>query len=569
MAGEALSDDLAGDASSAEALERLRRQVGRGALQSALNALDEARYGDALDLAQAAIARDSGDGQAWRIAAVAHEKLGDYAEALACHEAALARLPDETEIAGDLGRLALRLAMPQIAEKLLRRYLASRPDTPEASLNLAAALRGQQRYAEAVDVLRPLAASHPHNPSLWNALGVILSQQGDANTALTFFNEALVHDPCDGRALYHRANTLADLGDGHGACADCSAALDHGQLGPADAAMVRFALATLQLGLGEIAAGWKGYEERLSPSFPKAPVFDIAAPRRVAGAPLAGRALLLVGEQGLGDEVMFANVVPDVMEALEPGGRLVLAAEPRLAPLFQRSFPSATVIPHQTRTDGMHRVRSVPDLPSGIDEWTPIASLMGELRASADAFPIRERFLTPAEECVRRWANHWSGRDGLKVGILWKSLNAAGDRARQFSPFELWQPVLQTPGAQFINIQYGDCSAELEFARREFGVEISQPEGIDLKDDLDDVAALCCSLDLVIGFANATINLAAACGAPAWLITGPLAWPRLGEDGCPWYPQVRCFTAQITGAWEQVVAEVAEALASEIALATR
>lgn len=147
------------------------------------------------------------------------------------------------------------------------------------------------------------------------------------------------------------------------------------------------------------------------------------------------------------------------------------------------------------------------------------------------------------------------------MGLLWKSNIINGGRHRFFSPFEQWAPVLRAPGATMVNLQYGDCAAELEQARRDFGVEIWNPPGIDLKQDLDDVAALCGALDLVIGFSNATLNIAAACGAPTWLITAPAAWTRLGTDRYPWYPQVRSFVPPAFGDWAPVMAEVADELA--------
>jgi ADP-heptose:LPS heptosyltransferase len=119
--------------------------------------------------------------------------------------------------------------------------------------------------------------------------------------------------------------------------------------------------------------------------------------------------------------------------------------------------------------------------------------------------------------------------------------------------------VLETPGVRFVNLQYGDCAEELEQARAA-GFEIWNPPGINLKDDLDDVAALGCALDLVVGPANATTNIAAACGAPVWLVSTPDAWPKLGTDRYPWYPQARVFNPPAYNAWAPVMAELAQAL---------
>nr|QQZ48640.1 hypothetical protein JKL49_13995 [Phenylobacterium glaciei] len=92
------------------------------------------------------------------------------------------------------------------------------------------------------------------------------------------------------------------------------------------------------------------------------------------------------------------------------------------------------------------------------------------------------------------------------------------------------------------------------------GVDIWTPPGIDLKKDLDDLAALTCALDLTVGFANATSNIGAACGAPCWLISTPGAWPRVGTDHYPWYPQMRVFLPPGFQQWDAVMVEVAEAL---------
>ena len=112
-----------------------------------------------------------------------------------------------------------------------------------------------------------------------------------------------------------------------------------------------------------------------------------------------------------------------------------------------------------------------------------------------------------------------------------------------------------------VNMQYGDCDAEIEWARRELGVEIWTPPGIDLKNDLDDIGALACALDVTLGFANATSNIGAACGAATWIVSVPGAWTRLGTDRMPWYPQVRVFNPPSLNRWEETMADVAAALA--------
>jgi tetratricopeptide (TPR) repeat protein len=559
-------DVSVGESASAEALAHLRGAAGAKDMEPALAALDAQAFARALALANRAIGADPRNAQAWRIAAIAHENLGHHHEALDAYQTAFERSGQDPALAGDIGRLALRMGLHEIAEQLLRLYLAAEPGSLDGRINLAHALREQHLYDDAVAVLKPALEACPEDAALWTSLGVVLVQRGDVPTALVFLNEALRLRPGYGRALYYRANAASDLGDQSAAIADFAAALAGGALAEADRERVRFAMALSYLAMGALGEGWDAYRARLSP-LAAAPVrFDVDAPAfpfdpDTVGA-LAGLSLLIIAEQGLGDEVMFANTLPDVVQALGPSGRLTIAVERRLAALFARSFPRARVIAHETEKTGALAVRAAPTLDEPLDAWAPMAAPARLFRRTVEAFPARDRFLIPDPARVAHWRARLAALPGRKVGILWKSLKLTGERLRQFAPFDLWAPVLRTPGVTVVNLQYGDCAEELDHARDVLGVEIWQPLGLDLKEDLDDVAALTCALDLTIGFANATINLAGACGAPAWLITPGASWTKLGTDGYPWYPQVRCFSAAEAGGWEAVMAQAAAALRS-------
>jgi hypothetical protein len=261
--------------------------------------------------------------------------------------------------------------------------------------------------------------------------------------------------------------------------------------------------------------------------------------------------------------VMFANLIPDVLETLGPQGRLTLAVEPRLAGLFQRSFPTARVGAHVGHgiDGGMLRRAPFVEDPETIDLWAPMASPLRRFRRTMASFPTRPGFLAADPARIAHWREILAQRSGLKVGVLWKSLKLDGVRLRYYSPFEQWRPVLETPGVSFVNLQYGNCQAELDQARETLGLEIWRPPGIDLKDDLDDVAALCCGLDLVLGPPTATTNIAAACGAEVWMISAPAAWSLLGNDRHPWYPQVRLFIPDRFNQWTDLMQGLANALA--------
>ncbi|HEX4180267.1 MAG TPA: tetratricopeptide repeat protein [Caulobacteraceae bacterium] len=560
-----------GDTRSQEALERLNQALGELQMMkvapllrratAALESEDDAR---AAELALEALNIDQHSGVAWHVLAIAREKAGDFKSAIQCYESALALSTDQADIANGLGRLAYRLGKKELAAKLFAIHHAARPDCQQGVNSLACVQRDLHDYGAAIETLRPAIQADPESPLLWNTLGTVLAEQGDMPTALTFFEEALRFDPSHPHALYNRANARLDQGDLEGALKDCDAAIALTKA-PSDLAMMRLARSTILLCGGQIGEGWDDYEARFDPSFSDLTQFAIDRPRWTPKAKLAGKSLLMVGEQGLGDEVMFANVLPDVIEALGPQGKLTLAVEPRLVTLFQRSFPEATVGAHATHKIDGHTLRHMPFLnePKAIDLWTPMAAPLRRFRRALDDFPTRDRFLTADPERIAHWREVLAERPGLKVGLLWKSLKLDGARLRYFSPFEQWRPVLETPRVSFVNLQYGECQAELDQARDTLGLEIWQPPGVDLKNDLDDLGALCQGLDLVLGPPNATSNIGAACGANVWMICTPGAWSLMGTRGKhPWYPHVKVFSPDRFNDWAPVMREVAGALAA-------
>ena len=565
-----LADGEASDTTSHDALSRLNLALVElqtmkitPLLRRATAALEAEDPKLGADLALEALNIDERCGLAWHVLAIAREKVGDFKSAIQCYESALALSTDQADIANGLGRLAYRLGMKPLAVSLFSIYREARPDCIQGANSLACVQRDLHDYGAAIETLRGAILANPESPLLWNTLGTVLGEQGDMATALTFFDEALRFDPAHPHALYNRANAKLDQGDLAGALADCDAAMAL-TTAPGDLAMMRLARSTILLCSGRLGEGWDDYEARFDPHFSDLTHFAVDRPRWTPASELAGRSLLLIGEQGLGDEVMFANIVPDVLEALGPDGHLTLALEPRLVSLFQRSFPTARIGAHVTHKIDGHTIRQTPFLtdPESIDLWTPLAAPLRRFRRTLDAYPARARFLTADPARVAHWREVLAERPGFKVGVLWKSLKLDGARLRYFSPFEQWRPVLETPGVSFVNLQYGDCQAELDKARDTLGLEIWQPPGIDLKNDLDDVGALCLALDLVVGPPNATTNIASACGGVVWTISTPGAWSLLGTDRHPWYPQVRVFAPDRFNAWAPVMQEVAEALAA-------
>lgn len=564
-----------GQAGSKEALARLTSAMSelkaiavKPLLDRAVQALNAERHQEGAEWALKALDKDETNGFGWYLLAIGRERVGDFPSAITAYETALRLLPDHAEVANDLGRLAYRIDMKPHAEKLFRHFLARFPGHHEGANNLACVLRDRLAYDEATELLRPAIVANPEVAMLWNTMATVMAEQGDYENGEIFFREALRLEPGFAKARHNLGNARLSQGDADEALTLCEQALTQ-PMSDDERQLMELSRSTMLLVLGRLGEGWDAYEARLHPAHPDVTHFLVDVPGWTPGAELAGKSLLVIGEQGLGDEVLFGNVLPDVIEALGPDGRLTLAVEPRLVALFQRSFPQATVGSHATYLKAGRTYRTLPFVTdfTDYDLWTPLASLLREFRRTTSAFPDRIGFLAPDPDRVAHWRRELEAAPaGAKVGLLWKSNIKNGARYRFYSPFADWAPVLKAKGVTLVNLQYGDCAEEIAQAERDYGVRIWTPPGIDLKQDLDDVTALCCAVDLVVGFSNATMNLAAGAGAPTWLISVPGAWTRLGTSRYPWYPQVRTFTTPAFGNWGPVmdaVGEAVEAFAAE------
>jgi tetratricopeptide (TPR) repeat protein len=520
--------------------------------------------------------------------AVAHRWLGTlcarrqaYAEAEKHLERAMALAPAEAEIWVDLGNVqalqrhygkarvsyqsAIEMApdaalahlnmgwvlkeLGSLEEALVHLRIAYRlePDLENALRNLVAALVESDRCEEALALAGEAAARNPAEYDAQFCLGLAHQKLHDPEKALASYESASRLRANDPELHDNRGTALLELGRLDEAIASYDRAL---ALRP-EFALPAFHRALTRLLRGDFREGWDQYELRkLDRHYPGQP--DLWPSWE--GSPLAGQTLLISREQGLGDEIMFASCLPQLMGMAR---HCIVECEPRLLGIFRRSFPGATV--YATAADG-----GMPDEIRALkpDFVTPAGSVPRFIRRNAGEFPRHQGYLRADPERIARWRARLAQLGPqLKVGVSWAGGVRKTRRVLRSVALDHWLPILGTPGVRFVSLQY-TTGAEQQVAelRERHGVPMEHwAEAIH---DYEETAALVCALDLVLSVCTAVVHLGGALARPVWVMAPYSPEWRYGFSGdtMPWYPSVKLFRQSSFGSWEPVIASVASEL---------
>jgi tetratricopeptide (TPR) repeat protein len=384
------------------------------------------------------------------------------------------------------------------------------------------------------------------------AKAAALGERGRIEEALTAFLSISADSECGYEALVAAARMQATLRRHDEALATLARAI---QLKPSDP-LAWFRRSLLRLLKADFEGGWRDYEARLvTEEFLKIgiqpPQLAGIVVRNAKPEDLAGRRVLLVPEQGLGDHVMFASLIPD-LAAL--ASEVVVACDSRLVALFANSFPA------NVRINGQGSISR-----SDFDVAIAMASAPRLFRNRRDDFPGTP-YLRPSAVVQARWAERLGPRPkGLRIGLSWRGGSAGtGSRRRSVDIAQL-MPILDLPRCELFSLQYGDVDAEIGAANRKLGVDIRSFPRAEI-DDYEELAGLVLNLDAVVSVQTSLVHLCGAVGQTCLtLLPANPEW-RYGLNGedMPWYGSVRLLRQVEPDRWEPVIVAAAEALSARL-----
>lgn len=506
---------------------------------STLNMLG--RHAEALHCFDAALAVDPGVAEVHANRADTLILLGRFADGLAGHAQALALSPGLQRSYHGRAVACMRLGRPEEALRACDAVLAVDPRSPEAMCNRAAALNALDRHEEALDCARAAVRWHPGQATAHEQCGIALDQMGMHGEAVECFERAMAMVPGNVDLLCNLGAALAHAGQ-HAQAVAC---FDQVLVQAPGHARAHWNRGQSRLAQGQWRDGWDDYEWRWR-MHGYARAVPVAMTPWLALDAARGQQVLLVADQGAGDEIMFAGLL---VEAARVARGVTMECDARVMPLFQRSFPGVSFTPRTEPASLSHIVAGVT---------VPMSRLAGWLRREHGDFKTPQPYLVPDPGQVARYraALPPQGR-GIKIGIVWRGGGTAQGQRQRSIALERWAPVLERDGVHAVSLQHGEVSNEL--ARYNATHRNPLREFVDTRGNLDALAALMAALDVVICVQGTAVHLAGAIGRPCWaLIPHAPDW-RYGQSGehMPWYASVTLLRQTAARDWEPVLAEAA------------
>jgi tetratricopeptide (TPR) repeat protein len=366
------------------------------------------------------------------------------------------------------------------------------------------------------------------------ALGNTSRENDEPEQALAYYAQAFVQDRNNSHAFNNYGNVLRECGDPAGAVPFLQRSIG---LNPNNAT-AQFNLAVAYLLQGNYAQGWPQYEHRWNFEHLAGTLPDFKQPRWT-GEDIKDKTVLVLGEQGHGDNIQFVRFLWDLHSR---GAQIILQVNNNLAPLLC----SSKII---------NQIIDINDQPTDFDYWIPIMSLPQVLGVTLENLSQIQSYLNANEGLYRAWLRHLGPKHKLRVGFCWSGRRDTWiNRYKGMKLDHMLDLIKKNPTYDWVNLQLDATVEETQRLIDADVVNYSLPIN-----NFADTAALVSTLDVVISVDTAVAHLSAALGRPTWVMLGSQAvdwrW-LLGRDSTPWYLTARLFRQPVSGNWASVTEKI-------------
>ena len=426
------------------------------------------------------------------ICGASNAALGYYEAAIENYYAAIELNPNYADAYNNLGIANQRLGNFKDAVSSYEKAIEKKTDFAQAYNNLGALLLEQKDYFRAVSVLTQAIEKKPDFTEAYINLGIAHKRKFELDDAILCHQKALELSPNSIKALHNLGKSYSAIGNFKQAITCYDKAL---KINP-DFISAVFDNALSCLKAGDYSKGWKLWKRRfLTDAL-------ILETRKFRNAKLWNgekniKSILLWREQGLGDEMTFANY----FHLIEAQNR-VIEVSPRLESIFKRSFPNDIVRSQSFDPETRYSPKEDYQYHMPFGEVGPIFDIGKKVDPKA--------YLVPDPKLATEWSKIRRNKK-LTIGLSWRSGNMAEARLKHYTFLEEWLRLVNFEKVRIICTQYGNIDDDIKSLEPDVRKRLYIPN-IDMKNDIDGLAAILVNCDLVIGPTSATTMLAGSLG---------------------------------------------------------
>lgn len=460
-------------------------------------------------------------------------ELGLFEQALAHHQRALQIDPAHLAAWVNLSGTCIKARRFAQAVEAADRAVQLHPANVDALVHKGVALTELGQEVQALTVLEQATRLEPDHPLAWVSLGNAQAALLRYTDALASYDRGMARQPQSVQALTNKASALDDINQNAEAEESYLQALAIEPENPD----THWNLSVLLLKQSRFNDAWPHFEYRWGMSNSGKKQIATQHPRWDGQA--SERPLLLWGEQGIGDQTLYASILPELTDLPQ---RKTVALDKRLIPLFQRSLPGFEFIDLEQVSDAL-----------GFVEHLPLGSLPGLFRPDLDSFGRAHHPFLLADGARSAALRSLIARPGkLICGVSWWSNRKGIGKHKSISLAQMLTPLASDP-LHFVNLQYGDTAAERDALQAQHGITVQNVDEVDNFNDIDGLAALIQACDVVITTSNTTAHLAGALGKQTLLLLpsgkGRLWYWVEHEGHSLWYPSIMMCQQTTAGDW--------------------
>ena len=419
------------------------------------------------------------------------------------------------------------------------------PNSIPSIINLGNLFQEQERHEEAIIQYKKAIMINPNDEKIYNNLGLSYFGMNLYENALEEYKKAINLNPKYEEAIFGLGNSYDKIGKPDEAIKELSKVIT---MNP-NHARAFINLAFIQLALGNFMDGWKNYGWRFKEEINRESVLaNLNIPLWDQSKKIQN--ILVIAEQGVGDQILFYSLLN---ELLDFNLSVTVMIEYKLLSLFQRSMPKIQFIERGIKID-----------EAEFDAYIPMCDLGKMFRKELSDFEkVRSHYLTADYKKIKKIKFKMS-KNKLKCGISWKSNNAIMGKGKSFE-LEFLEPLLKNQNIQFINLQYGDVNHDLSHIKNKYQTDILDTSDIDNYEDMEGLAALIDSCDIIVTSSNSNAHLAGALGKETYLIL-PKAnsliwyWEHKMDKISQWYKSINIFNQAMTNQWADPISKITKTI---------